>query len=94
MVGFTPAFQYGARHYMRTDLFYVANDVVALYRKLVEACLPHQAPVPIMHYELTAFSKNGRPTIEVIGNVPSGVSAGQRTALSSGDIAATRAINS
>jgi hypothetical protein len=43
----------------------------------------------IMHYPATAFSANGQPTIETI---PSGISIGQRTALSSGDVAAVKAM--
>jgi len=39
----------------------------------------------IMHYRATAFSKNGQPTIETI---PPGISFGQSTRLSAGDIAA------
>ena len=39
----------------------------------------------IMHYPATGFSKNGLPTIETI---PAGISIGQRSALSAGDIAA------
>lgn len=43
----------------------------------------------IMHYPATAFSKNGQPTIE---SLTSGVTFGQRTALSPGDISALHAI--
>jgi uncharacterized repeat protein (TIGR02543 family) len=41
----------------------------------------------IMHYGAYLFSSNGKPTIETI---PAGISIGQRTALSAGDIAAVR----
>jgi astacin len=43
----------------------------------------------IMHYGRFAFSKNNQPTIEPL---QSGVTIGQRTALSAGDIAAVHAI--
>ena len=43
----------------------------------------------IMHYGAYAFSSNGQPTIVTI---PSGISIGQRTALSSGDIGATQVL--
>jgi hypothetical protein len=39
----------------------------------------------VMHYNATAFSVNGLPTLETI---PAGISIGQRAALSTGDIAA------
>lgn len=41
----------------------------------------------IMHYPATSFSKNGLPTIET---VPAGISIGQRSSLSPGDIAAIK----
>jgi hypothetical protein len=41
----------------------------------------------IMHYNAYSFSVNGQPTIETI---PAGIPLGQRTGLSSGDIAAIR----
>lgn len=40
----------------------------------------------IMHYSLTAFTSNGRNTIEPIVDVPSGIRIGQRTGLSPTDI--------
>jgi hypothetical protein len=43
----------------------------------------------IMHYPAMAFSRNGRPTIEPLR---SGVTIGQRSSLSRGDIAAVRAM--
>lgn len=43
----------------------------------------------IMHYNSTAFSKNGLPTIVTI---PAGIPIGQRNALSTGDIAGIRAL--
>src|SRR5207237_104735 len=46
----------------------------------------------IMHYPLSAFSKDGQPTIKTLKTVPPGVTIGQRTALSAGDLAAVRAI--
>jgi hypothetical protein len=41
----------------------------------------------IMHYGTTAFTSNGQPTITTI---PAGISVGQRSALSAGDIAAIK----
>ena len=46
----------------------------------------------IMHYPLTAFSKNGQPTMEVIGAVPPGTTIGQRSGLSAGDLAGVNAM--
>ena len=46
----------------------------------------------IMHYPLSAFSKNGQPTLEVIGTVPPGTVIGQRSGLSAGDIAGVHAM--
>lgn len=46
----------------------------------------------IMHYGPLAFSRNGRPTIEPLVPVPTGVEMGQRNALSEGDIAAVKAL--
>jgi hypothetical protein len=43
----------------------------------------------IMHYGAYSFSSNGQPTIVTI---PSGISIGQRTALSSGDVGATQVL--
>jgi hypothetical protein len=43
----------------------------------------------VMHYPATAFSKNGKYTIETI---PAGIAIGQRSALSARDIAAVRAM--
>jgi hypothetical protein len=43
----------------------------------------------IMHYGAYSFSSNGQPTIVT---VPSGISIGQRTALSSGDIGAAQTL--
>lgn len=43
----------------------------------------------IMHYAKTSFSSNGLPTIIT---VPAGISIGQRSALSSGDIAGIKAL--
>ncbi|MFD3190607.1 Dot/Icm T4SS effector Zinc-dependent metalloprotease LegP [Sedimentitalea sp. HM32M-2] len=43
----------------------------------------------IMHYGRFAFSKNGLPTIETI---PPGITIGQRSGLSAGDVAAIRSI--
>lgn len=40
----------------------------------------------IMHYPLTAFSRNGLPTIVTLQTIPPGVVVGQRTALSTGDV--------
>lgn len=40
----------------------------------------------IMHYPLTAFSKNGQPTIQLRQPLPAGVTVGQRAGLSAGDI--------
>jgi hypothetical protein len=46
----------------------------------------------IMHYRTTAFGKSGMggvlETIRILGTVPPGVTVGQRTALSAGDMAA------
>lgn len=39
----------------------------------------------IMHYGLTAFSKNGQPTMRTLTNPPPGTVIGQRSALSQGD---------
>lgn len=44
----------------------------------------------IMHYSATAFSKNGKPTIEPLK--PGGEKIGQRDGLSAGDIAGVRAM--
>jgi hypothetical protein len=46
----------------------------------------------IMHYPLSAFSKNGQPTLQVIGSVPAGTVIGQRSGLSAGDIAGVHAM--
>jgi astacin len=43
----------------------------------------------IMHYPATGFSANGKPTIETI---PPGISIGQRSGLSAGDIAGVKAM--
>ena len=43
----------------------------------------------IMHYPAYAYSANGKPTIQTI---PAGIPIGQRTALSTGDIAAVRSM--
>lgn len=44
----------------------------------------------IMHYSVTAFSKNGKPTIQPLK--PGGEKIGQRNGLSAGDIAGVRAM--
>ena len=44
----------------------------------------------IMHYSPSAFSRNGRDTIEALDPLPAGVRMGQRRGLSAGDIAAIR----
>ena len=44
----------------------------------------------IMHYSPSAFSRNGRDTIEPLVPLPAGVRMGQRRGLSAGDIAAIR----
>lgn len=44
----------------------------------------------IMHYSPSAFSRNGRDTIEARVALPAGVRMGQRSGLSAGDIAAIR----
>jgi hypothetical protein len=41
----------------------------------------------IMHYPADAFSNNGQPTIIALQQIPAGVTMGQRTGLSAGDIA-------
>jgi len=46
----------------------------------------------IMHYPLDAFSVDGSNTITPIATVPSGVTIGQRTRLSAGDIAAANSL--
>jgi hypothetical protein len=46
----------------------------------------------IMHYPTTAFSIDGTDTITPIGIVPPGVTIGQRTGLSAGDIAAANTL--
>jgi hypothetical protein len=46
----------------------------------------------IMHYPTNAFSVDGTDTIAPIVTVPSGVTIGQRTALSPGDIAAANSL--
>ncbi len=40
----------------------------------------------IMHYSQMAFSRNNRPTIRILGELPRGVLIGQRRRLSDGDI--------
>jgi len=45
-----------------------------------------------MHYPLDAFSKNGQNTIEPIKPVPPGVTVGQRTGPSAGDISALKSL--
>jgi len=44
----------------------------------------------VMHYPPTAFSINGQPTIVALQALPAGVVMGQRTGLSTGDIASVR----
>lgn len=46
----------------------------------------------IMHYPATAFSTNGQPTLVPRVPLPAGVTMGQRTGLSAGDIAGVRAM--
>jgi len=46
----------------------------------------------IMHYPATAFSVNGQPTITALQPMPAGVTMGQRTALSTGDVQGVRAM--
>ena len=46
----------------------------------------------IMHYPPTAFSVNGQPTIVALQPIPAGVTVGQRTGLSAGDIAGVQAM--
>ena len=46
----------------------------------------------IMHYPATAFSTNGQPTLVPRVALPPGVTMGQRTGLSAGDIAGVRAM--
>ena len=46
----------------------------------------------IMHYPATAFSINGQPTIVPLQALPAGVTMGQRTGLSAGDIAGVQAM--
>src|SRR5262249_48369258 len=46
----------------------------------------------LMHYPLTGFSKNGQNTIEPIVAVPPGVTIGQRTGPSAGDISALKSL--
>lgn len=45
-----------------------------------------------MHYALTAFSKNGLPTIEAVSSLPKGVQVGQRERMSRSDVALVRAM--
>lgn len=46
----------------------------------------------IMHYPLSAFSRNGQNTIEPLVPVPAGVTVGQRTAPSAGDVGALKSL--
>jgi hypothetical protein len=46
----------------------------------------------LMHYPLDAFSKNGQNTIEPIRPVPPGVTVGQRSGPSAGDISALKSL--
>jgi hypothetical protein len=45
-----------------------------------------------MHYEPTAFSCNGKPTIQPSIALPPGVKFGQRDHISKGDIAAIKSV--